>query len=216
MGEQILLFPVHIPLQRQKRKERQIQGDAQATPFPPTSPSSRYLPALAPMVLLLAYLQPLLEQEALASGRGAGCGAVGPGCFLVAGRGDLDGGQLEVLLGAGAAPAQLSVPQLLLLAQHVLHPAHLETLPSQRGGGGAGPGYCPRHSGTVIAGAVARDLHVKGRKPEGLAHCFCQGWIEFKVQRAGLRFDKERNKRKKSLWLLFKKLISVKVVLGSN
>lgn len=63
-----------------------------------------YQPALTALLLLLSDLQPLLQQETLASWRGAGRGAVRPGRegVFVAGWRDLNGRQLKVFLGAGA------------------------------------------------------------------------------------------------------------------
>lgn len=96
-------------------------------------------PALTALLLFLPDLQPLPQQEALAARRGAGRGAAGPGgeSVLVAGRRDLDGGQLQVLLGARTGleapdgqPRRLRVP----LAGHVPHAPHLEALAPQRRG----------------------------------------------------------------------------------
>ena len=63
-----------------------------------------YQPALTALLLLLPDLQPLPQQEALAPRRGAGRGASRPagGGVFVAGRRDLDGGQLQVFFGGGA------------------------------------------------------------------------------------------------------------------
>ena len=65
-------------------------------------------PALAAVLLLLAHPQPLAQQEALAARRGAGRGTVGPGGYgvLVDRRRDLDGGQLQVLLGGRVGAAR--------------------------------------------------------------------------------------------------------------
>lgn len=62
-----------------------------------------YQPALTALLLLLSDLQPLPQQETLASRRGAGRGAVRPGRggVFIAGWRDLNGRQLEVFLGAG-------------------------------------------------------------------------------------------------------------------
>lgn len=77
--------------------EHRCEGVGGATWMDGTS--ALYPPALAGMLLPFPHLEPLAKQEALASGRGAGGGAVGPGgCVLVAGRRDLDGRQLEVIL----------------------------------------------------------------------------------------------------------------------
>ena len=150
-------------------------------------------PALAAVLLLLAHPQPLAEQEALAAWRGAGRGTVGPGGYgvLVAGRRDLDGGQLQVLLGGrvGAAhrapvrrptlfPLFLPLFLLLPLARHVSHAAHFEALPPQRRGGVAGPDGMVR-GGAVAAvrvdGGVERDAHLDRGRPEGLGHA--RSWL---------------------------------------
>lgn len=93
---------------------------------------AKNIPALT-VLLLLSHTQPPPEEEALAPRGGTGCGAVGPGGVLVTGRGDLNGGELQVFLAGGRRiliPAGL---QALLL--HILHPPHLEALPAQGGGG---------------------------------------------------------------------------------
>lgn len=106
---------------------------------------AKYQPALTDLLLLLSNLQPLPQQETLAARGGAGRGAPGPGrqAVFIAGRRDLDGGQLEVLLGAGVRPgrevAAVQSPLFQLpLAGHVPHAAHLEALAPQSRGRGAG------------------------------------------------------------------------------
>lgn len=100
-----------------------------------------YQPAVTGLLLLLSDLQPLPQQETLAARRGAGRGASRPGRggVFVAGWRDLNGGQLEVLLGAGARPGREvahSQPPLfhLPLAGHVPHAPHLEALAPERRG----------------------------------------------------------------------------------
>lgn len=129
-------------------------------------------PALTDLLLLLPNLQPLPQQEALASRRGAGRGAAGPGreSVLVAGRRDLDGGQLEVLLGAAdGQPPGFDLP----LAGHVPRAPHLEALAPRRRGRGAGPhGAVGRGAAPSvrIRRSVIRDAHLKRRGPESAAH----------------------------------------------
>lgn len=100
--------------------------------------------ALTDLLLLLSDLQPLPQQETLASRRGAGRGASRPGRggIFVAGRRDLNGGQLKVLLGAGAGPGREVTDSLppsfhLLFAGNVPHTSHLKALAAEGGGRGA-------------------------------------------------------------------------------
>lgn len=139
-----------------------------------------YRPALTALLLLLSDLQPLPQQEALASRRGAGCGAPGPGgrAVLVAGRGDLDGGQLQVLLGARARAGRVvarrqPLPLALLLAGHVPHAPHLEALAAQRRRGGAGVHAAVGHGWAAAVGVdrpVVWDADLEGGGSEGVAH----------------------------------------------
>lgn len=100
-----------------------------------------YQPALTALLLLLSDFQPLPQQETLAARGGAGCGASRPGRggIFIAGRRDLNGRQLEVLLGAGVGSGRevtvIQTPSFKLpLAGDVPHSAHLEALAAESWG----------------------------------------------------------------------------------
>lgn len=140
-----------------------------------------YRPALTALLLLLSDLQPLPQQEALSSRRGAGRGAPGPGrrAVLVAGRRDLNRWQLQVLLGARATAGCVAarhgqpLPLALLLAGHVPHPPHLEALAAQRRRGGAGVHAAIGHGRAAavgVDGPVVWDADLEGGGSEGVTH----------------------------------------------
>lgn len=89
-----------------------------------------YRPALTALLLLVTPSEPLAQEEAPPPRGGTGRGAVGPGRIFVAGWRDLDGGELQVLLGTGAPGGAIGC---LPLALHVLHASHLEALAPQGG-----------------------------------------------------------------------------------
>lgn len=140
-----------------------------------------YRPALTALLLLLSDLQPLPQQEALPSRRGAGRGAPGPGrrAVLIAGRRDLNGRQLQVLLGARVTAGRVAardgqpLPLALLLTGHVPHPPHLETFATQRRRGGAGAHAAIGHRWAAAVGVdrpVVWDADLEGRGSEGVTH----------------------------------------------
>lgn len=125
--------------------------------------SCSYRPALTAVLFLLSSPQPLAQEEASALGRGAGGGTARPHRVLVAGRRDLNGRKLQVLLGAGML--KLFLLQLLLLAHYILHTAHFKALAAQRRAGQAGQGRI--HHGSVAL-PVCRALDLQRGQLEGL------------------------------------------------
>ena len=144
---------------------------------------SQHQPALAALLLLLPATQPLPQQEAFAARRCARRGASRPmrGGVLVAGRRDLDGRQLEVLLGSGAGKIGGRTSAFLQLplagnagnAGNVPHAAHLEAFASERRRGRAGAHRAVRHciaSVIRVQRVVDRDAHLERRQSQALTH----------------------------------------------
>ncbi len=127
--------------------------------------SCSYRPALTAVLFFLASSQPLAQEEASALGWGAGGGTARPRCILVAGRRDLNGWKLQVLLTPRTL--KLFLLQLLLLAHDVLHPAHFKALAPQRGARRAGQGQIHHASITL---PICRALDLQHGQLEGFWH----------------------------------------------